>query len=310
MLLAAGRGERMEPLSTWIAKPALDVLGEPLLASSLRALTGAGVERPVVNLHRHPLQVSRAVRRVVPERRAVRFSWEPRLLGGAGGLAAARRLFGDGPVLVSNADVWTDLDLGPLLAVERDQIVLGLLPHPDPARWNSVLLDGDGRIEAILPAGMVSNRPRYHFTGFQAVGAGVMASLPEPPCEMTSVWHALRTAGTLVGRVLNGRWAEAGTPEAYRRLILDLLGDGSWRHPQAEVADGAIVERSAVGSGCRIGAGARLVDSVICSGVEFGAGCLLERCIAAGPLVVPAGSRHERALLLPDRTVALGDPTQ
>jgi NDP-sugar pyrophosphorylase family protein len=300
----------MEPLSTWVAKPALDVLGEPLLASSLRALAGAGVGLTVVNLHRHPIQVARAVRRVVPERRAVRFSWEPRLLGGAGGLAAARRLLGDGPVLVANADVWADLDLGPLLAVERDQIVLGLQPHPDPARWNSVLLHGDGRVEAILPAGTVSDRRRYHFTGFQAVGAGVLASLSEGPCEMTSVWRSLRSNRALLGRVLSGRWAEAGTPEAYRRLAVDLLGAASWRHPRADVADGASVERSAVSGGCRVGAGARLIESVIGEGVTVGAGCRLERCIAAGPLELPAGSRHEHVLLLPDRTVPLDDPAQ
>ncbi|MFZ5786145.1 MAG: sugar phosphate nucleotidyltransferase [Acidobacteriota bacterium] len=310
MLLAAGRGERMEPLSTWIAKPALDVLGDPLLASSLRALVGAGVERPVVNLHRHPDQVARAARRVLPGRRAVRFSWEPRLLGGAGGLAAARRHFGDGPVLVANADVWAALDLSPLMAVGGDQIVLGLLPHPDPARWNSVVLGEDDRVEAILPAGTPTERPRFHFTGFQAVGAGVIASLPEAPCEMTSVWHSRRAERALVGRVLNGRWAEAGTPEAYRRLVLDHLEDRSWRHPQAAVADSAVLERTAVGAGCRIGDRARLVDSIIVGGAVVGAGCRLERCIGAGPVLVPAGAWHEDALLLSGRLVALGDPNQ
>lgn len=310
MLLAAGRGERMEPLSTLFAKPALDVLGEPLLASSLRALIGARVERPVVNLHRHACQIARAVRHVLPGRRAVRFSWEPRLLGGAGGLAAARRYLGAGPVLVANADVWADLDLNPLLAVEPDQIVLGLQPHPDPTRWNSVLLDGDGRVEAILPAGTVSDRPRYHFTGFQAIGGDVLASLPAPPCEMTSVWHRARTKRALFGRVLSGRWAEAGTPEAYRRLVVGLLGTASWRHPQAEIVDGASIERSAVGAGSRIDGGVRLVESVVVGGATVAAGCRLERCIVAGSLVVPAGSRHEGALLLPDGAASLGAAPQ
>ena len=88
MLLAAGRGQRMEPLSSVVAKPALEVLGEPLLATALRQLA-ACCEPLVVNLHRHPRQIAASVREVLLGRR-VRFSWEPELLGGSGGLAAAR----------------------------------------------------------------------------------------------------------------------------------------------------------------------------------------------------------------------------
>ncbi|OYW01084.1 MAG: hypothetical protein B7Z61_12815, partial [Acidobacteria bacterium 37-71-11] len=88
MLLAAGWARRMEPLSSTIPKPALEVLGRPLLASTLANLGRAGCARIVVNLHRHPERVAAAAREAVTGE--VLFSWEPALLGGAGGVAAAR----------------------------------------------------------------------------------------------------------------------------------------------------------------------------------------------------------------------------
>ena len=191
MLLAAGRGERMEPLSSVVAKPALEVLGEPLCATAVRQLARFG-DTLVVNLHRHPRQVAAAVREVLGDRR-VFFSWEPVLLGGAGGLARARRLFGPGPLLVGNGDTVSALDLAPLAApADPECCTLGLLPHPDPRRWSSVELASDGRVRTIFPAGAADGGDLFLFTGFQVLGAEVLACLPSPPGELAPVWQRLR----------------------------------------------------------------------------------------------------------------------
>lgn len=300
MLLAAGRGERMEPLSSLVAKPALDVLGRPLLASALEALSRAGCRTVVVNVHRHPGQVEAAARTAaaaLEPRLAVTISPEPVLLGSGGGIAHARPLLGPGAVLVGNGDVLADLDLGPLLeGTGDDEARLGVVPHPDPARWSSVELDGD-RVVAIHRPGVPPDRP-YLFTGFQLLGAGVVAALPPPPGEMAPVWEALRRAGRLRASVLPGTWREAGSPEAYRALVVATLAGASWRHGGAEVAAGAVLERSAVGAGCRIGAGARLSETVCTLGGVVSAGCVLERCVLAGA-TVESGARLVDALVLP-----------
>jgi len=297
MLLAAGRGERMEPLSTVIGKPALEVLGRPLLTSALAHLRRAGCKRTVINLHRHPEMVAAAARDADGD---VVFSWEPDLLGGAGGLAAARSLLGAGPVLVGNADVWGDIDLAPLLAAGQDHTaVLALLRHPDPARWSSVVLDDGGEVQAILPRGAPQDGERYLFTGFQLIGAGVVAALPASPAAMSVLWEALRPRGALRGVVVEGSWHEVGSPTAYRELIIQSLGRGSWVHPQAMVDDGARVLDSAVGAGCRVSADTSVSESVLSAGAAVDGGCELHRCVVAGPVSVAGAGSVSEELILP-----------
>lgn len=296
MVLAAGRATRMEPLSTVVAKPALEVLGRPLVSGAVAALRRAGCRRLVVNLHRHPALVAAAARSCDA---GIAFSWEPELLGGAGGLAAARGLLGEGGVLAANADVWTDLDPTPLYrAGEAGTITLALLPHPDPARWGSVLLDRQGRVRDLVAAGASATGERYLFTGFQLLGAEATASLPEPPVEMRTAWETVRHRGALRGVVVAGSWREVGTPSAYLSLVTELLGEGSWVHPQAEVAADARVVRGAVGAGCRVGPGALVEESVLTAGAALAKGARLRRCVAAGPVTV-TGARSD-AVILPE----------
>lgn len=300
MILAAGRGERMEPLSSWIPKPALDVLGRPLLASAVDHLRAAGCGRLVVNLHRHPARLAAAAR-AAADGAALRFSFEPRLLGGAGGIAAARDLLGDGPVLVANADVWAALDLAPLLAAAApDVAVLALLPHPDPARWSSVVLGGDGAVAAFLPPGRAAGGERFLFTGFELLGARVLAALPPPPAELAPVWEDLRRRGRLRGAVVTGSWSEAGTPAAYRALVVAQVQGAGRAHPSAALGSGVTLERSWVGAGCTVGDGASLVGTVVTAGAEVGDGCRLADCVVAAGARLAAGCELASMLVLPD----------
>jgi NDP-sugar pyrophosphorylase family protein len=303
MLLAAGRGERMEPLSSFVAKPALEVLGSPLLASALDNLRRAGCATIAVNLHRHPEQVAAAAREA--GRGKVCFSWEPELLGGAGGVAAARDLLGHDAVLVGNADTWGELDLTPMVSALDDAgAILGLLPHPDPGRWSSVVLDDDGCVGEILPPGSRSPRERYLFTGFQLLGSEVVEALPAPPCGMTTVWDALRRDGRLRGAVVKGEWREAGTPGAYRELVVGLLAGGTWVHADARVARGARIERSAIGAGCTVASGATIIGCVATSGAAVDGGSTLMECVLAGPVRV-TDETLSGSLLMPNHRTPL-----
>lgn len=306
MLLAAGRGERMEPLSSLIAKPALEVLGRPLLASSLAGLHRAGCRRIVVNLHRHSEQVTTAARRAAPADVNLLFSGEPELLGGAGGVANARPLLGPDAVLVANADVWSKLDLAPLAEGASDEAVLALLPHPDPRRWSSVVLDGDGLVCELRPAGPTGSAEAWLFTGFQRLGPEVVAELPEPPAEMAPVWRRLIEARRLRGVIVRGGWREAGDPASYRDLVLDRLAGGSWVDVGARIAPRARLVASAIGSGCRAGEAALLERTVVTGGATIGSGCIVRDCVVAGPVEVADGRRLEALLVLPGREVSLG----
>ena len=309
MLLAAGHGERMEPLSSWVPKPALDVLGRPLLACALDQLVAAGCDPLVVNTHRHAARLEEAVRAAAPSGHgAVRLSPEPELLGSAGGISRARPLFSAGGVLAANADVWSDLDLAPLLAAERDDaVVLGLVPHPDPQRWTSVRLEEDGTVSGFVPAAGPADARAFLFTGFQLLGSGVVASLPAPPAEMPAVWRGLLRRGSLRGVVLTGSWREAGTPLAYYELVRSLLSGRAWAHARAAVDPSARLAGSAVSAGCHVGAGAVLDGCVVTAGATVGPGCVLHDCLVFGPVTLGAGASWRRRILLPGFEAPLGD---
>ncbi|KDA54859.1 hypothetical protein EG19_03395 [Thermoanaerobaculum aquaticum] len=303
MLLAAGLGERMEPLSSLIPKPALPVLGEPLLATSLRTLHAAGCRRVVVNLHRHPEQVVVAVQQVACGLSVV-FSLEPELLGPAGGLSAARPAFGEGPVLVANADCWSRLDLQPLLASgQPDRAVLALLPHPNREQWGAVHLDAEGRVVAFSRAGENLQEPGYLYTGFQLLGRETLRFLPPPPAQMSAFWQPLMAGGRLFGVVVAGEFREAGDPAAYWQLVMEALAGTSFVHALASVSPSAHVEPTMVAAGARVCDHARLSRCVLLPGADVGSGADLSHSVVAGP--VPAGAFLERALVIPEAVYPL-----
>ena len=303
MLLAAGDGLRMEPLSSSVPKPALDVLGRPLLSSALANLRRAGCAEIVANLHRHPDLVAAAARSAGGG--TVAFSWEPDLLGGAGGVAAARSLLGDGDVLVGNADTWGDLDLAPVLAARADgAAVLALIPHPDPRRWSSVLLGEDGLVTRFLAPGSDDRGERFLFTGFQILTRDVVAAIPAGASAMASLWDILRRSHHLRGAVVSGCWREAGTPASYRELVIESLGRDTWIHSSAVVEEESRVERSAVGAGCKVASGATLTGCVLTAGACVGGGSELRNCVLAGPLTV-TGETITDTLFVPQKRVPL-----
>jgi len=188
----------------------------------------------------------------------------------------------------------------------RDEGVatLGVLPHPDPARWSSVVLDSGGRVREFLPPGAHSDGERFLFTGFQLLGREVVAALPSPPCEMAAVWNTLRQVGRLLGAVVEGEWREAGTPFAYRELVVGSLAGTAWVHPDAIVEDGSSLVRSAVGAGCRVAADAEITGCVVTAGARVDAGSNLRDCVIAGPVCLS----HETiagTLVVPGRRVPL-----
>ena len=121
MLLAAGAGERLKPLTPTQPKPLLPVLGRPLALQILHRLRNEGVDEAVVNLHHHAQQVRDAIGEGessgLPR---IRYSHEEQLLGTGGALQrAAAMLRGDGPIVVCNSDFLTDVELGTMLDHHR-----------------------------------------------------------------------------------------------------------------------------------------------------------------------------------------------
>lgn len=218
MVLAAGLGTRMRPLTDDRPKALVEVGGRALIDHVLDRLTDAGVERAVVNVHwfADRLEAHLAGR----ERPRIRISDErDQLLETGGGLKRARPLLGDDPVWVANIDsVWID----------RGDALGDLARAWDPARMDALLLlarragaigfDGAGDVflgqdGRLTFRGDAPSAP-YAYMGVHITRPQVVDDGPEGPFSLSPIWRRLAAEGRLFGRVLDGEWMHVGDPAA------------------------------------------------------------------------------------------------
>jgi len=289
LVLAAGRGDRLWPLTAVRAKPAVPLAGEPLIRRILRRLASAGIEDVVVNLHHLPATIAGAVGDGSDLGVRVRYSWEQPLLGSAGGPRRAAPLFDEPRFFIVNGDTLEDVDLDVLSAAHSEsgaEVTMALVSPPPGRSVGGVRLDDDGFVRGFTPRG---RDPRtWHFVGVQLAEASAFARLDEGiPAESVSALYPALMAGNaraIFGFRSTAAEREVGTPRDYLVHCLALAA----REGRPE---------SLTGAGSRIDPSARLVDSVIWDRVEIGADSALERTIVTDGVVVPAGARHRDAIL-------------
>ncbi len=293
IVLAAGRGERMRPLSDVLPKPALPLVAEPVVASPLRLAAASGAGRVVFNSW-HLADVLAATVEAIDLPVRVAVSREPELMGTAGGLALARdrELLGDqGPVLVVNGDGVLNLELEPVakrMAQSDDMVTLALLPHLDPERWSRVCLADDGRVKRIAPPGRPArNEIPLLYPGAMLVSRTAVDQLRRGPGGVPErLWRPALAAGRLGGVVVSGHWREVGTPADYLEIVLDQLAERTVIHPTAEIHPSASVESALIGRRARIAADAVVRASVVAEGARIGRGARVLRSVVLGEVSV------------------------
>jgi len=297
LVLAAGRGERMRPLSNVVPKPALLLPEGPVVASALRLAAETGVQRVVVNTWHLAERMATAVEEIDLPGVEVVLSPESQLMGTAGGLALARDrgLLGeDGPVLVLNGDGVLGLRLDSLVAYHHrgdDMVTLALLPHLDPRRWSRVLLDTGGRVERILaPGPPAAEEAPFLYPGVMAVSRTALDGLPATPGEIPDLlWGPAREAQRLGGVIVPGHWREVGTPADYLDVVIQRLAGRTVVNPLARVDPDASLATSYIGKNAGVGAGAVVENSVVAEGATVGSGTRVIRSVLLGPVEVRAG---------------------
>src|SRR5512137_1071247 len=185
VVLCAGLGTRLRPLTGQVPKPAVPVCQVPLIRHALGLLAGAGVGRAVVNVHHLPEAMAAAARAAASELGLeLAVSREPVIAGTGGALREARPLLsGAEAVVVLNGDVLFDADLAAALSAHRATgalATMALLPMPAGARYASVEIDGDGRVRRIAgrfgPGG--DGLTAWHFPGLHVVSPELLALVP------------------------------------------------------------------------------------------------------------------------------------
>lgn len=283
LVLTAGFGTRLRPLSYVRAKPAMPVAGEALVRRILRRLAGAGVRRAVLNLHYRPETICAVVGDGGDLGLSVRYSWEPRILGSAGGPRRALPLLEADRFLIVNGDTLSDLDPAALLAAHDASgalVTLALIPNPAPDRYGGVHVDDDGAITRFVRRG--SPGPCWHFIGLQVVEASVFAHLsPDEPSEsVASLYPALmrERPGSVRAHRSDASFLDVGTANDYLATTLAFAA--------AERGETVVI-----GNACRVSARARLERTVLWDGVSVGDDAHLTDCVVADGVTIPPGAR-------------------
>ena len=194
LVLTAGLGKRLRPLSNIRAKPAIPVAGEPLVHRLLRWLVGQGVRDAVLNLHYLPNTITGVIGDGSELGLRIRYTWEPRLLGSAGGPRTMLPLLDPCSTFIVNGDTLTDMSLE-RLADEHKQsgarVTLAVTDNPDPTRYGGVTVDDSGWVREFLPPG--HQAPSKHFVGVQLVEPSVFdqLTLGEPASSVGGLYTGL-----------------------------------------------------------------------------------------------------------------------
>jgi MurNAc alpha-1-phosphate uridylyltransferase len=221
MILAAGRGERMRPLTLVRPKPLLEAGGVPLIVHHLRALAGAGFEHVVVNLSWLGGQIRAALGD--GSRCGVRIHYSdegPEPLETGGGVFRALPLLGEGPFLVLNGDTWSDIPYGGLRErlAARDLAHLVLVRNPAHNEGGDFVLENGRIIEA--PG------ERLTFSGVGIYRAELFEGCRDGVFKLAPLLRAAARDGRVSGEVHAGAWLDIGTPERLAELDLRLRSGG------------------------------------------------------------------------------------
>jgi NDP-sugar pyrophosphorylase family protein len=273
LVLTAGLGTRLRPLTLVRAKPAIPVAGEPIARRIIRWLAAEGVADLVLNLHHLPETLAAVIGDGSDLDVRVRYSWEgPLVLGSAGGPRHALSIIGAETFFVVNGDTLTDLRLAGLAEAHAQtdaMVTLALVPNLEPERYGGVLLDAGRRVTGFAPRGAEA-RGSFHFIGVQAVHRDAFAALPDktPINSIGGAYDELigKRPGSIRGYVCAASFFDIGTVADY------------WSTSKALAA--------------------APFDSIIWDNVTVPAGTVVDECIVTDGVTLEAGTVYRRAIVM------------
>jgi MurNAc alpha-1-phosphate uridylyltransferase len=223
MILAAGRGERMRPLTEKLPKPMLEVGGNRLIDYHLAALHAFGVRDIVINLSWQGERIRKSLGDHGSGGLSIRYSDEgPEPLGTAGGIRAALPLLGDEPFLVVNGDVWTDFPLAALKVPGHSIAHLVLVANPEHHPSGDYGVDAGGNA--------TPGPARLTFSGISVLTPALFADCATGFLALKPLLDRALAEGRLTAQRYAGAWRDVGTPTRLALLDADLRL-GRLRHP-------------------------------------------------------------------------------
>ncbi len=282
MILAAGLGTRLAPLTSNRPKPLVPVGNRPIIHRTITWLKSHGVDEIVVNAHHHRNQIRNYLDGGRPYGMKIHISEEPEILGTGGGIRKTRWFWDDEPFVVVNGDILTDIDLSSAYRIHRERNDLVTLVLHDFAPFNQIKLNHRNDILDINP---VPAMGRLAFTGIHIMNLPVLDHIPQDRffCILECYRSLIGLGRPLRGHVVkNHYWRDAGTIESYieanretmngtpflmgrkcrihdKSLLKDwaILGNGT------SLEKGAEITRSILWENVTVKGGVRVIDSIV-----------------------------------------------
>lgn len=308
IILSAGYGTRLWPLTEDRTKPAIPILGKPLVGYVAEYLARYGCDEVVVNLHHRPESVRRALGD--GSRFGVKLDYveEPVILGTSGALDNARALLEGDTFVVINGKIITDIDLNAALEVHRRTnaiATLVLLPNPACERF-SVVEATDGCLRGFggmpKPDEYLDKSPPLMFTGIQILEPKIFDYIPRGVFShsVTDVYpQAMANGEVIAAHVAHEKWYELSTIPRYRDISLMLLaqaGKSLSIGSGCEISDGAEVDQSILWDKVRIETGSQVKRSILGDNVHIAAGEVIEDAAVVCASLIRGKTRPEKAL--------------
>ncbi len=293
MVLAAGRGSRLRPLTLERAKPAIPLLGNPLVRTILEKLRAFGITEFRLNLHTLPETIKQCFDLVFENTSDVSFSYEPEILGTAGGLKANESFFKDETFLMVNGDIFFEFDISKVIDfhVRNDSLAtLALWPQNPPYQHTPIRIDSSYRIHS-FPRTRENSRNHgqaYVFTGITVLSRDIFRLIkPSGFSEIVAdVYEPSITKGLKIcGCPVQGYWNDLGTPARYLATQKEVF-DYSRIRPPCVIGNGVIVREPermgpyvAIGQGSVIEEDCEIGDSILWENCSVRRGARIRHCI-------------------------------
>ena len=291
IVLSAGYGTRLWPLTEDRTKPAIPILGKPLVGYVAEYLAGYGFNEIVVNLHHRPESVRNALGDGSRFGVKLHYVEEPLILGTSGALDNTREFFDRETFLVVNGKIITDIDLQAALDTHRKANALAtmvLLPNTRRERFSMVETE-EGRVTrfAGMPDPNASGPAPLMFTGIHIMEPRIFDYIPRSVFS-DSVTHvypqAIAKREIIAAHVAAGKWRELSTLKRYLEISVEMLNETDQPFVSGARAD--------------ISPSAAVTDSILWDGVKIGAGARVNRCVLADAVTIPENEVIENAVVV------------
>ena len=288
MILAAGFGTRLFPLTIDRTKPAIPFLGKPLVGYVAEYIAGYGFRDVVVNLHHQPESVKKALGDGGDFGVNIHYSLEePEILGTAGALDNAKHLLGDETFLVVNGKIITDINISKALETHKKSGALAtmvLMENPKRERFSEVIVEGNIIKEfGNFPDPKIQNsksktRNPLMFTGIQILEPRIFDYIPSGIySDILPAFYlpAIEKGEKIVAHIATGKWFELSTIPRYLQISLAMLNGQKHKiikGKNVKIADSAKVEDSIIWDGVSIADGVSISNSIIGDDVKISGG--------------------------------------